>query len=373
VRIKSLFRRRISAGRAFIPEIDGLRFIAILSVVLFHVNAQMLRYYPSRFPTVPSILLDNGDRGVRLFFVISGFILALPFARYHFEGGPPLSLKRYFVRRLTRLEPPYLASLLILSVLAAIVLHDRLTTVVVHLLATATYCHNLIFGQLSTISTVAWSLEIEVQFYILVPMMANVFALRSQFLRRSLLVGIILISGVLQAIFPGPMRWQLSIGFYIQFFLVGFLLADIYLGSAVKQKTWAWDAVSTIAWPLVFLLPKSMVQYVLPFLILLLYWAAFNGNIVNSLFRNTVIVSIGGACYSIYLLHFPAIAFASRIVGHSRTLLFWLFSLILIPAVSAPFFLLIEKPCMNPNWPLDLVNWIRISRGTGSLGWQNEP
>jgi peptidoglycan/LPS O-acetylase OafA/YrhL len=110
---------------------------------------------------------------------------------------------------------------------------------------------------------------------------------------------------------------------------------------------------------LVFLTPQSTLQWALPGLAVALYWAAFHGRIVNAFFRNPVIVYTGGACYSIYLLHFSVIAFATRLAGHQRTLLFWLLSLILIPAVSVVFFLLIEKPCMNPNWPRDLVNFFK--------------
>jgi peptidoglycan/LPS O-acetylase OafA/YrhL len=246
---RRIFQRQTSSGRAFIPEIDGLRFIAIFSVVIFHINAQMLRYYPTRFSSALALLLSHGDRGVRLFFVISGFILALPFARHHLQGGPRLSLKRYFLRRLTRLEPPYVASLLLLSALILLVLHERPSAVAAHLLASMTYCHNLVFGQLSSISPVAWSLEIEVQFYILVPLITMVFAVRRPILRRLVLAVIVILVGVLQTMLPGPLRWQLSIGYYLQFFLAGFILADLYLAATkARKQNWTWDAISFLGW-----------------------------------------------------------------------------------------------------------------------------
>ncbi len=67
-------------------------------------------------------------------------ILALPYARQHLLGARPVSLRKYYLRRLTRLEPPYLASLLLILVLTLIYSHLHLPTgYFVHLLATAFY------------------------------------------------------------------------------------------------------------------------------------------------------------------------------------------------------------------------------------------
>ena len=52
-----------------------------------------------------------------LFFAISGFILALPFAEHYLSGAPRPTLGRYYVRRVTRIEPPYVINLTILLAL----------------------------------------------------------------------------------------------------------------------------------------------------------------------------------------------------------------------------------------------------------------
>ena len=101
------FKRITSSGK-FIPEIDGLRFIAITGVVLFHLNyyytANTIQYDRSFFSPVKSILL-HGYLCVSLFFVISGFILGMPFARFHILKESPVDLKKYFFRRLLSLTP----------------------------------------------------------------------------------------------------------------------------------------------------------------------------------------------------------------------------------------------------------------------------
>jgi peptidoglycan/LPS O-acetylase OafA/YrhL len=359
-KLRRLFQRHVSDGRSFIPELDGLRFMALTSVVIFHIYGQTLRYYPTHFGSLPSLMLHHGDRGVRLFFVISGFILALPFARHYLKGGPAVPIGRYFLRRVTRLEPPYILSLLGLSVLVVLDLNETVSNVVVHLLATLAYSHNLIFGKASSISGVAWSLEVEIQFYILVPLLTAVFAIRSQGWRRFLLASAIVSFGLLQTWFPGSNRWQMSIGFFIQFFLAGLLLADFYTGENTNHKSFAWDAVSLVGWPVVFILPDIAVQCVLPALAVVLYWAAFHGRIANAFFRHPLVVCIGGACYSTYLLHFPTIAFATRLAGHQYAAKMWILSVTLIVLVSGTFFLLIEKPCMDAGWPRRMGRWLGL-------------
>ena len=56
-----------------------------------------------------------GFAGVDVFFVLSGFLLALPFARHALGAGPRPRLGRYFRRRLLRVFPAYYAQLAILS------------------------------------------------------------------------------------------------------------------------------------------------------------------------------------------------------------------------------------------------------------------
>jgi peptidoglycan/LPS O-acetylase OafA/YrhL len=359
--LEGRFRRKTSGG-AFIPEIDGLRFVAIAAVVSFHLHAQLVRYYSLRLPAIPTKLLNSGDRGVTLFFVISGFILALPLASHRLRGGASVDLRRYFQRRLTRLEPPYILNLVLCAVLLVLVNHKSIASILPHLFASLFYSHNLLYGSLSTINPVAWSLEIEVQFYIIMPLLACVFAIRNALARRTLMVAVMLTAGILQALW-GQTPWvQMSILYYVQFFMAGLVLADLYLTrSREPAKSWHWDVLTLAGWPLVFLLGNGAVLHVvLPFIVLTLYWAVFHGRLTNYVFRLPVLTSVGGMCYTIYLYHFLTIAFATRILGHNaRTWLMIGVSAALIAAVSAAFFLFVERPCMDRNWPAKFASLVR--------------
>ncbi|MBY0308523.1 MAG: acyltransferase family protein, partial [Phycisphaerales bacterium] len=141
---------------------------------------------------MPRELCDNaffrfgslGFFGVQLFFAISGFILAVPFARSALvTTDRRVSLRQYFLRRVTRLEPPYIFNLLVLAALLVAVKHEPVVQTLRHLLASIFYFHYYVYGEGSTINGVAWSLEIEVQFYILARVLWVVFYLRAMAVR----------------------------------------------------------------------------------------------------------------------------------------------------------------------------------------------
>jgi peptidoglycan/LPS O-acetylase OafA/YrhL len=373
-RFLSHISRETSSGR-FIPEMDGLRFAAIGMVILFHLNA----YLTAKSPFYRAAPPDSdwlaqaalvGFRGVELFFVISGFILGLPFAAHYLKGAAPVNLRKYYLRRLTRLEPPYIVALFVLFILAVGIQGAPHASFYPHLAASLVYLHSLIYGTFSPAMGVAWSLEIEVQFYVLVPLLTLLFAIRSRTLRRSSIAILILAALAGQALFlhDSP-RASLSIFAYLQFFLVGFLLADVFLASwgEIPQRSLPWDLVALAGWPLLFVILRSHVlaQWLFPAWVFLLYFAAFRGRLINRFFSNRWIAAIGGMCYSIYLLHYEVISGVERLTTRlGETAPYWIYlsvQLVLVGAaivvICGAYFVAIEKPCMRRDWPQRLWDY----------------
>jgi peptidoglycan/LPS O-acetylase OafA/YrhL len=250
-------------------------------------------------------------------------------------------------------------------------------TLLPHLGASLVYLHNLIYHGESLINNVAWSLEIEIQFYILVPILARVFAIRKTVLRRGVIIAVAAAITIHAWLFIDPTSWMyLTIARFLQFFLVGFLLADIYLTSWNERPTltWRWDLVTLAGWPVLIGLWNSpgLSRMLLPFgaepglstlafpgLAFLLYVAVFRGRITNKIMTNLWITSVGGMCYTIYLFHNLLIGMVVRATGAlapfgSYTMNMLLQTILVMPPVllvCAAYFVAIERPCMRKDWP----------------------
>jgi peptidoglycan/LPS O-acetylase OafA/YrhL len=359
--------RRITSSGQLIPEIDGLRFIAILSVYVYHLAGDILRHSPpSRSPAHVSDWIFSTTQilniGVPLFFVISGFILGLPFAAAHLQDKRPVSLKKYFVRRLTRLEPPYILALLLFFALKVVGARGTAHELLPNLLASTFYVHNLVYGSASVINFVAWSLEIEVQFYILAPLLACVFAIHNSSLRRAILTGALLLATGVSLLVSGT-ALGLSLLGNAQYFLAGFVLVDLHFaGLLPREGAWRWDLVSLAGWPilLALLVWGGVGQtWATPWLILVLYVAAFRGHVTRQFVSNPWVETIGGMCYTIYLLHNYLVVgagmitervFASASFEWRLAVQFVLITPFVL-TVSAVYFRWVERPCMRPDWP----------------------
>lgn len=373
----SRLSRKTSTGR-FIPEIDGLRFIAIAMVVVSHFRT----IYDKNVTTIIrggwlEIVAHQGKYGVHLFFVISGFILGLPFAAYYLRNSKPINLRGYYLRRITRLEPPYIVVLTLLFFLRLFLQpgwSGKFIEQFPHYLASIFYLHNIIYGAYSTVLAPAWSLEVEVQFYVLVPLLALLFRIRDPLIRRLTILGLAGAAIVLQRTIIPVSLSLLTLAGYFQFFLMGFLLADIYLMTWNEEPScgWAWDGVALLLFSVVLVAP------LVPFLAVWWYslfsfalfffcFSAFKGILVKWFIANPWISTIGGMCYTIYLIHAPLMTLIAK--ACKRFLLkgdfacdLPIFAAVCLPVlgvVSMVLFMLIERPCMEKNWPRQLLHWIR--------------
>ena len=374
--ISKLSLRRIITSNRWIPEVDGFRFLAIFIVIAAHIYVQcQLPASHGIFSSLFRRAFSDGKLGVYLFFTISGFILALPFARQHLSRAAEVNLSKYFMRRVTRLEPPYILAMLLRFPLLVLYKHLSLLKTTAHLVASLFYVHSLIYNQYSTINPPAWSLEIEIQFYIVAPLLAGVFLIRSAAIRKTLLAAAILIAAILaDTAIPSGGRASLTLLSYSQYFLAGILLCEIYLSrNHLHLPAFAWDAIGIAALLWILFSTDSFHRTMLPFATILLYMAGFYGRSVRGFFSLPAISIIGGMCYSIYLTHTAVLTGVqlalSRLpiqalpAGVVTAIIFALcFSLVLV--VGTTFFVLIERPCMDPSWPHRLAQkFAEMQRG----------
>ena len=177
--------------RRFRADIEGLRAVAVVLVVLYHAGV----------PWLP-----GGYIGVDVFFVLSGFLIT-GLLMSELEGSNRLSLRTFYARRIRRLLPASVLVLIATVVLAKVIL-PPLANVDLSgdVKATALYVSNIRFAlrgtqylQSSTPSLVQqyWSLAVEEHFYLVWPLLLMIVAGRSRrFARRNAFVTI----GVLSAL-----------------------------------------------------------------------------------------------------------------------------------------------------------------------------
>ena len=369
------FRRVTTSGR-YIAEIDGLRFIAIGTVFFQHIQQVAANAGTAsgvQWDATAS-LIERTRIGVELFFVISGFILALPFASNRLRGDTPVSLPAYYKRRLTRLEPPYVLCMLLCFVWVVLGTGLSAREMLPHLLAHLGYVHNLVYQEFSPINSVVWTLEIEVQFYLLAPLLATVFLIPRRLVRRLAILFIAFVDiGVVHLWLKhyGGMRPSL-IG-SLPFFLAGFMIADLYCcewDTRPKSRR-MYDLLAFLGWsflPLLWL--RSSPATYMPFILFFLVFCSFQADLFRSLLRSPVIATTGGMCYSIYLIHLKLMwAVSPWLKGFAPTRLVSINGVILcvvlglpILLVSAVYFGCIERPCMKKDWPQRLWAWLRQKR-----------
>ncbi len=149
----------------YIPTLDGWRAIAVTAVILFHAHRITLFGY-SLLP-----VQNWGDRGVNLFFAISGLLICTRLLEEQRVWGH-ISLPGFYLRRLFRIQPAAFAFLAVVALLGLIgILHLTASATLASLLCYRNYFNALDFASTpdDRYTSHFWSLAVEEHFYLLLP------------------------------------------------------------------------------------------------------------------------------------------------------------------------------------------------------------
>ena len=310
--LRGLAARRPTVPHAYRPEIDGLRAIAIIPVVLYHAH-------------VP--LISGGYVGVDVFFVISGYLITLILGDDIARGN--FSILTFYERRVRRIFPALFVVLIASTVLAGgLLLAEELEDYSRSLLSTTLFLSNFHFmGDAGYFNAPAetkpllhtWSLAVEEQFYIFFPVYIYVMArFRKRWLlpttlallALSLLACIILTPYRPEAAFyASPIRaWEL---------LTGCVLALITPRSALPAALAQWMgavglamigiAVFTFTDATVFPGAYALVPVVGAALVI--HASTANAIGAGALLSLAPMRFVGLISYSLYLWHWPILVF----------------------------------------------------------------
>jgi len=338
-------------------EIDGLRAIAVLAVVLYHFG-------------IPG--LDGGFVGVDVFFVISGFLIGAILWREHQTTGR-LSLGRFYLRRIRRLAPAFVAVAVVSSMFAwVILLPFEFREFGKMLIAATFYFSNILFfrqtGYFDTASEEkvllhTWSLSVEEQFYIFLPLLTLLFA-RS----KHTLIGVLILAwaaSLVANIALTPVMQTAT--FYLFPFRAWELLTGVLLAIWGYERVENWVHHQALSWIGVALILGSVVlvqpgpgfpgfQVVAPVLGTAL--VLLNGrqdNFVNAALSSRGFVFFGLISYSLYLWHWPVLVLSKYWRdGYSSAseVAFWLLVAMVLGTLSWRF---VERPTRHSMAPARII------------------
>ena len=294
-------------------DVDGLRAVAIVPVLLFHANFAAFQ---------------GGFVGVDIFFVISGFLITGLIFPEVAQGR--FSIRNFYERRVRRIFPALFAVLLFCTLVAAVLLlPGDFKSFGRSLLATTFFASNFFFySESGYFDTDAhgkpllhtWSLAVEEQYYILFPLFLLFFQryLRGQQLLFTWLVVVVslLLSVTLtptqpeQSFYLAHTRaWELGLG------------ALLALGAFPRAHRHVTRNAAALLGAALIVVAVTSYSGSVPFPGIaaaapcvgaaLIIWAGTGGpNVVGRLLQTKPFVAVGLVSYSLYLWHWPLLVFA---------------------------------------------------------------
>ncbi len=366
--------------RSFRPDVEGLRAVAVLLVVLYHAN----------MPGLP-----GGFVGVDVFFVISGFVITGLLLRER-ASTDHTSLRSFYGRRVRRILPA--ATLVIVTAVVATyailgALYGNPTAVAARW--TAVFLANFHFANIGTDYLSAtlppsplqnfWSLAVEEQFYLVYPAIFLVAAsVRSKMTLRGrlalVLVPIVLASLLLSAIQTGsspstaffsPLTraWELALGALVAVATPTLLRLHRNLGTTLTWVGLGAIAYSAVTYSSSTSYPGTAVMVpVVGTALVIAGGSAVPRWGVESILRIRPLQWLGRLSYSLYLWHWPILIIAAEWAGHNglpfRQNIGWL---ALSVAVAYATHKLVENPVRHAR-RLVRSSWLPIGLGIVLIG-----
>ncbi|HHF3556595.1 acyltransferase [Haemophilus influenzae] len=309
------------------PEIDGLRAIAVISVIIYHLNENWL---------------SGGFLGVDIFFVISGFLITGIIITEIQQNS--FSLKQFYTRRIKRIYPAFITVMALVSFIASVIfIYNDFNKLRKTIELAIAFLSNFYLGLTQGYFDLSanenpvlhiWSLAVEEQYYLIFPLILILAykkfrEIKVLFIITLILFFILLATSFIPANFYKEVLHQPNIYYLsnLRFpeLLVGSLLAIYHNLSASKQASNVIAILSTLLlFSCLFLMNNDIayipgITLILPciFTALIIHTTSQN-NIIKLCLSNKVIVFIGKISYSLYLYHWIFIAFAYYITGEKQ-------------------------------------------------------
>ena len=168
--------------------LDSLRGLSTILIVLYHIS--FVSGYTVAHANSSGAYIDRLNIGVAIFFVLSGFLIFRPFAHSLIHGSPLPKTRNYYLKRAARILPGYWLALFVLAGLDALTIVNTSGFIRNVFIVHSFTEHNVFTGIRQ-----AWTLTVEMSFYVVVPAFAFVFVRQTK--RRD---GPVSVSSLLKAL-----------------------------------------------------------------------------------------------------------------------------------------------------------------------------
>lgn len=314
-----------------LSNLDELRGVAALSVTFFHCC------FAAHFLPQNSILSEFaqfGDKGVQVFFILSGLVIPWSLSLRKYDFG---LVREFLLRRLIRIQIPYAFALIITVISYLYYLNPSLRIDAISLFANFTYLVPYLGG--SWILNVAWTLGVEVQFYLLVAISFPFFVSNKTIVRRLSLLCLICM-GLIPA--PDFVNSWYFFPTWAPFFGVGML---VFLLKSRKISNIECYLSFTIILCFVYLKYTNLLFLVCLITTIFLLFC-------NSAKHSPVLVFAGKISYSLYLIHLPIILITGQMLhdcNFSKKFPNFSVIILILSAIfgSILFYFLFEKPSLS--------------------------
>lgn len=348
----------------YIPQLTFPRFVACMFVLAHHFGKGAWPFNLWPF----SQLTQEAGWGLTYFFVLSGFVMALVYFRPENKGQ--IDKKKYWVARFARISPLYYFAFLV-TLFSAMYLKSQYPkglTIILQTFAVQAWTP----GHQLAINFPAWSISVEVFFYLLFPWVLAWFGTKKD--SRIILWALVIWAaslGILLTMYKviWPQNTSEWIGEFIlrlplwhmNSFVMGMVGGIIYRKYFAKpQKTFNWAGIAFLAtcalWIGLILIPNPISPYAtngLPAIIFtpMILFLALDKSFLSKIMGIKPFVYLGEITYGLYILQYPVWLwterwFPSMGIEPRESLGFWLYILVLT-LVSILCFELLEKPTRN--------------------------
>ncbi len=182
--------------------LDSLRGFSTILIVVYHTS--FVSGYTVAHADSVGAYIDRLNIGVAIFFALSGFLIFRPFAHSLIHGSPLPKTRNYYLKRAARILPGYWLALFVLAGLDALTIVNTSGFIRNIFIVHSFTEHNVFTGIRQ-----AWTLAIEMSFYVVVPAFAYVFVRQTK--RRDGPVSVATLLKALSALFLGAYAFRLFI------------------------------------------------------------------------------------------------------------------------------------------------------------------